>query len=84
MADKRELNLEKHGMDFVGAVKVFDDPSRIEFSSIRKGGKRLQTLGLVHGVVISLIYTARKSKKRIISAKKASKNERETYYEKNA
>lgn len=82
-SEKRDLNLKKHGIDFVGAVKIFDDPNRIEHSSFRKDEERLQTIGMVHGVVISLIYTVRKSKKRIISARRASKNER-GYYEENA
>lgn len=82
--EKRKINLQKHGIDFVGAIKVFDDPDRIEFSSHRKGEERLQTIGITHGVIISLVYTVRKDKKRIISARMASKNERETYYEENA
>lgn len=80
---KRELNLKKHKIDFVGAIKVFNDPDRIECSSHRKGEERLQTIGMVRGVIISLVYTVRKNKKRIISARRASKNERETYYEEN-
>ena len=79
--NKRELNLKKHQIDFVGAIKVFDDPDRIEFSSLRKGEERLQTIGMVYEVVISLVYTIRKNKKRIISARRASKNEREIYEE---
>ena len=51
--EKRELNLKKHGVDFVGAAKIFDDPARIERSSFRKGEERLQTIGMVNGVVIS-------------------------------
>jgi uncharacterized protein len=58
--------------------------TRIEFSSHRKGEKRLQTIGIVHGIIISLVYTVRENKKRIISARRASKNERETYDEENA
>ena len=82
--NKREINLKKHGIDFVGAVKVFDDTDRIEFSSHRKGEERLQTIGTVNGVTISLIYTIRENKKRIISVRRANKNERETYHEKNS
>ena len=50
--EKRELNLEKHEVDFVGAIKVFNDPDRIEFSSHRKGEERLQTVGIVHGLIV--------------------------------
>lgn len=79
--EKRELNLKKHGVDFVGAIKVFDDQYRIEFSSHRKGEERFQTVGSVHEIIISIVYTVRKNKKRIISARRASKNEREKYHE---
>ncbi len=82
--EKREINLKKHEIDFVGAIKIFEDLDRIEFVSHRKGEERFQTIGMVHGVIISLIYTVRKDEKRIISARRASKHERETYYEKNA
>ncbi|EKD53924.1 MAG: hypothetical protein ACD_60C00140G0003 [uncultured bacterium] len=78
---KRELNLEKHEIDFIDAIEVFNDHDRIECSSIRKGEERTQTIGMVHEVIILLAYTVRKDKKRIISARRASKNEREAYYE---
>ena len=79
--NKRKFNLEKHGIDFVDIIETFDDQDRIEFESIRSGEKRFQTIGIAHEVVLFLVYTLRGKKKRIISARRASKNEREAYYE---
>lgn len=77
--NKRTYNLEKHGIDFIDAIALFDDPNRIELENIREGEKRLQTIGIVHDVVLFLVYTSRGSKKRIISVRRASKNERKAY-----
>ena len=81
--NKREYNLEKHGIDFIDAVEIFDDPDRIEAESIRERERRCQTIGLVNDVVLFVVYTHRSKIKRIISARRASKNERKTYYEAN-
>jgi uncharacterized DUF497 family protein len=79
--NKRASNLAKHGIDFVDAIQVFVDPNRIEFESERNGEKRLQTLGMVEGVVIMfVVYTHRPPKKRIISARLACKKERDVYH----
>ncbi len=77
--NKRALNLEKHGIDFIDAIDVFADLSRIEALSTRHYELRYQTIGSVHDVVILVVYTVRKDTIRLISARRASKNEREAY-----
>ena len=77
--NKRELNLEKHGIDFVDAIDVFMDLSRIETESSRDKELRYQTIGAVNDVVILVVYTYRAGTVRLISARRASKNEREAY-----
>lgn len=79
--NKRKYNLEKHGVDFMDAIEIFDDPNRIEFENTRKEETRFQTVGMVHDVVLFLVYTLRGKKKRIISVRRASKNERKAYDE---
>ncbi len=79
--NKRKYNLGKHGIDFIDAIAIFDDPNRIEFDNNRKGEIRFETIGMVHDVILFLVYTSRGSKKRIISVRRASKNERKTYDE---
>ena len=77
--NKRELNLEKHGIDFVDAIDVFMDLSRIEAESSRDNELRYQTIGAVNDVVILVVYTYRAGTVRLISERRASKNEREAY-----
>lgn len=77
---KRLLNLEKHGIDFVDAVDIFEDLSRIEKESLRGHELRYETIGTVNDVVIFVVYTYRESIIRLISARRASKNEREAYF----
>jgi uncharacterized DUF497 family protein len=78
---KRESNLKKHGIDFIDAVEVFSDTDRVDIDSTRNGEKRGQTIGLIFDVVvILLVHVSRDQKKRIISARKASRKEREMYY----
>lgn len=79
--NKRRYNLEKHGMDFIDVIEIFKDPNRIEFKNIRKEETRFQTIGMVHDIVLFLVYTLKGRKKRIISVRRASKNERKAYYE---
>lgn len=78
---KRLLNIEKHAIDFYDAILVFDDPSRIEAESHRKGEIRYETIGKVNEYVLFVVYTYRQPKKRIISARMASREERQLYAE---
>lgn len=79
--NKREVNIDKHGIDFIDAIKVFTDPDRIEFESNRNQEHRIQTIGLIADIVIVLVvYVYRNGKKRIISARRANKKEREAYH----
>jgi len=77
--NKRTLNLEKHGIDFVDAIEIFSDFSRIENESIRDDELRYQTIGIVKDVVLFVVYTHRSGVVRLISARRASKHEREAY-----
>lgn len=78
--NKRVLNLEKHKIDFIDAIEVFTDLSRIEAESERGDELRYQTIGAVNDVVLLVVYTYRAGTVRLISARRASKNEREAYF----
>lgn len=79
--DKRQKNLIKHKLDFIDARFVFDDSYRIELEDERNGEMRYKTIGQVNGIVSLVVYTNRGKKKRIISARKANKDERKAYEE---
>ena len=78
---KNERNILKHGVDFAGAALMFLDYDRIEIIDNRKDYKEIRyiTIGTVNEIILSVVYTVRKAKYRIISARRANKNERETY-----
>ena len=81
--NKNKINQEKHGIDFLDAVQVFLDPNRMEMVDDRKeyGETRYLTIGEVETVFLFVVYTKRGHKCRLISARRASKNEREIYYD---
>ena len=78
---KRETNLAKHGIDFVDACRIFDGPV-VEKLDERKeyGEARRIALGKVEGVVLYAVYTWRGDVRRLISARRAGKDECATYY----
>ncbi len=79
---KDEQNLAKHGLSFAGGALVFLDPDRIELIDDRKnyGEVRYTTIGSVNNnIIIYVIYTIRGKNYRLISARRANKDERETY-----
>ena len=83
---KDRLNRAKHGVSFETARLVFDDPLHLSVQDrIVAGEARWQTLGLVSGVVILLVAHTYGTEGpgqeviRIISARKATRNERRRY-----
>ena len=80
--EKRQRNVRVHGIDFLTASLVFEN-EMLERIDDREdyGEDRIIALGHVNGVVIRVVYTLRQSRIRIISAMKASKYEREIYYQ---
>ena len=79
---KNQQNIQKHGLSFETAAKVFDDIMRIEiFDEIHSTDEdRYITIGLVNKVIL-VVYTMRKNNIRIISARIANQLEKELYYD---
>jgi len=79
--EKNKQNISKHGIDFAGAALIFLDCDRIEAADARKnyGETRYRTIGMVNEIILCVIFTIREANYRIISARRANKNERETY-----
>ncbi|WP_443081507.1 BrnT family toxin [Thiohalorhabdus sp.] len=76
--EKAARNREKHGVSFEDAVGVFSGPTLTERSD-RKGEKRWIAVGRLEGRLVTVVYTRRSGTTRIISARRASQNEREQY-----
>lgn len=78
--NKRQSNIDKHGIDFEDAIQIFEDRMRVEALSSQKDEERYITFGVVNEVVLAVVYTNRNNVKRIISARVAHENERRIYY----
>ncbi len=80
---KRQSNLEKHGLDFRDADWVLESRYRLDVPVVRNDEMRLQSFAYVFEVftVLSLAHAERDREVRIISFRKASAEEREMYYE---
>ena len=83
--DKNRRNRAKHHVSFDTARMVFDDPRALSIMDRTVGEEqRWQTMGLTGGVVIILVahtYFEEQGEEtvRIISARKATPNERKRY-----
>jgi uncharacterized DUF497 family protein len=74
--DKNAANRQKHGFDFAYAIRIFDGPVR-RLAPRRPGEeRRMIATGQVEGRFISVVYTRRNGRYRIISARPARRNER--------
>jgi uncharacterized DUF497 family protein len=78
---KAAANEQKHDISFVDAVTVFDDPHHLEEDSTRAehGEERSRAIGVMGSILVTVIYTDRPGRRRIIAARRARKDERERY-----
>jgi uncharacterized protein len=79
-ATKTDTNLVKHGIDFPAATEVFADPRLLILVDERYTEPRYRAIGLVADIVLSVAYTVRGEVCRIISARRASRRERQQYH----
>jgi uncharacterized DUF497 family protein len=78
---KRKLNLRKHGIDFEDITPIFNAPMLTALDTREDYGEdRWFGIGIVRNIVVVIAFTERENDKiRIISARKATKNERQAY-----
>lgn len=80
---KEAANREKHGISFDEAKEIFDGlvytavDDRADYGELRK----ISIGSLDMAVVITVVHTDRNGKTRLISARKANRKERRTYYD---
>ena len=79
---KALINVEKHGIDFIDAMRIWERPV-IDPAGERIVGQeyRPTALGMISDdeIIIAVVYTVRDGSIRLISARRARRNERETY-----
>ena len=79
---KRRTNLRKHGLDLADATDVFTGITcTIEDDRFDYGEARFITLGMLGDVVVVVAHTETRSELRIISMRKATRNEQVLYFE---
>jgi uncharacterized DUF497 family protein len=92
---KNASNVAKHGVSFQRATLVFDDPRAVSLLDNHELEERWLTIGLVNGVVVLVVVhtlqgpahenenendeNENEEEIRIISARKATRREREIY-----
>ncbi|MBA3057717.1 MAG: BrnT family toxin [Gammaproteobacteria bacterium] len=78
---KRQANLQKHGLDFADAVKVFSGPL-VLFEDQREdyGEQRMIGIGLLDSLVVLIVHVESDESIRIISMRKADSNETDLFY----
>lgn len=79
--NKRQANIQKHGIDFVDVIEVFKSPMLTQLDTREDYGEdRWIGIGVMKGRIIVVAYTERSEDTvRIISARKALNHERKLY-----
>ena len=74
-----------HGIDFADAIAAFDEPTLERYDDRKDyGEERWVAVGVLGGVEITIVYTdlwlRDEVVRQIISARRATRDEREAYY----
>ena len=79
---KAASNRAKHGVDFADATTILDDDQALTIIDDGSADKRYVTVGAdAGGRVLTVVYAWRGSRVRLISARKATRSERNKYEE---
>jgi hypothetical protein len=76
---KSQLNKTKHGIDFVEAQALWDDPDLLEVPLMVEGEPRALVVGRIGGKHWSAVITYRQARIRIISVRRSRGEERALY-----
>lgn len=78
---KRQSNLQKHGLDFADAAKVFGGPL-VLFEDKRQdySEQRMICIGLLDHLVVLIVHVESDQDIRVISMRKADSDETDLYY----
>ena len=78
--NKAASNLRKHGVRFAEAATVFADDAMLTMPDDEPDEERFVAIGIGSmGRVLVVVYTTREDRTRIISARKATRQERSQY-----
>jgi uncharacterized protein len=79
--DKARSNFGKHKVSFADAEQALRDPNALTMEDPdAEGERRFVSLGMdAHGRVLVVVHTPRGDRTRLISARKAGRQERDQY-----
>ena len=78
---KNAINRGKHGIGFEEAIEIFDGPVLSRQDDDIHGEHRQRSYGLIRDVVVvCVVHTERGATRRLISARKATRKEREEFH----
>jgi hypothetical protein len=79
---KAAENVRNHGVSFAQAALAFRDPFAVEWIDLREayGEERTILLGMAGNQLLSVVYTEREERIRIISARRAVRHEQDHYH----
>lgn len=76
---KSASNLSKHGIDFVSAQALWNDPDLVEVQATFDGEPRFLLIGRIDSKYWSVVITYRENNIRIISVRRSRQSEVELY-----
>ncbi len=84
--DKAAANWRDHGVTFEQAARACLDPFAVELIDDREdyGEERINLLGMCGGIILHVTYTERGDRIRLISARRAGRDEQDDYFRENA
>ena len=78
---KRKENIKKHGLDFADAGIVFSGVTiTLEDDRNFYGEQRFVTIGMLQSIIVVIVHTEDNNDIRVISMRKATKNEQKLYF----
>ncbi len=77
--EKSAANKRKHGIDFVVAQALWEDPDRLQVPARTQGELRFMLIGRIRGEHWSAIFMPRAEKIRIVSARRSRTKEVDAY-----
>ena len=72
---KSAANARKHGIDFVKAQALWDDPARVEIPARTSDEPRTLIVGKIGSTPWAAVITQRRGRLRLISVRRARKEE---------
>ena len=81
---KAEENFRKHGVDFDAARAAFADPFAVEELQVVDREERTFMIARAGQRLLAVVYTERRERLRIISARQATRREHDRYHFENS